>query len=151
MKKYDRENYKEENRLLVFVAFICMGLCFIMLLSMLSREPRLQATSSVDLGYSKISVSNAESDDNSVANDGNTSSATAASNASSESVSDAIININTANKQELMTLNGIGEVYAQRIIEYRESNGDFTSIEELTEVKGIGEKTLEKIKDRITV
>lgn len=61
------------------------------------------------------------------------------------------ININTATKEELMELDGIGEVKAQAIIDYRTQYGDFVSIDELTEVKGIGEKTLEKNRDRITV
>lgn len=60
------------------------------------------------------------------------------------------ININTASKEELITLNGIGDAFAQRIIDYRESK-KFTKIEEIKNVKGVGEKTFEKIKDKITV
>ncbi|MFQ6371508.1 ComEA family DNA-binding protein [Shewanella sp. YIC-542] len=54
------------------------------------------------------------------------------------------ININTATAAELQMLNGIGEAKAQAIVEYREANGKFTSLEELTKVKGIGPKLLEK-------
>ncbi len=61
----------------------------------------------------------------------------------------ALININRADADMLMMLDGIGEVIAGRIIEYREQNGAFDSLEELLEVKGIGEKTLEKMKTRI--
>jgi len=61
------------------------------------------------------------------------------------------ININTAGIAELDTLPGIGEAYAKRIIEYRESNGFFKSIEEIKNVSGIGEKRYEAIKDLITV
>lgn len=62
-----------------------------------------------------------------------------------------LININTASKSELMQLNGIGEVKAQAIIDYRESFGGFLTVDEITLVSGIGEKTLEKNRDRITV
>ena len=60
------------------------------------------------------------------------------------------ININTANAEQLMELNGIGEVKANAIIQYRTDYGGFTSLEEIMNVKGIGEKTFEKIKDYIT-
>lgn len=62
-----------------------------------------------------------------------------------------VININTASSSELQGLTGIGEVKARAIIEYREQNGGFSSVDELINVKGIGEKTLEKIRDKITV
>ena len=62
-----------------------------------------------------------------------------------------LININTASSEQLITLNGIGEVKAQAIIDYREENGPFTDVGELINVKGIGEKTLEKIRDNVTV
>ena len=61
------------------------------------------------------------------------------------------ININTASKEELIALPGIGETLAQRIIDYRNTYGPFKSIEEIMEVKGIGEGTFNKIKDRIVV
>lgn len=61
------------------------------------------------------------------------------------------ININTATKQELTTLIGIGESKADKIIDYRTKNGNFKSIEDLKKVSGIGEAVVEKIKDSITV
>lgn len=61
------------------------------------------------------------------------------------------ININTASKAQLDSLPGIGPAYASRIIEYRQSHGGFKSIEELVNVKGIGPKTLDKIKDLVTL
>ncbi len=60
------------------------------------------------------------------------------------------ININTCTKEELMSLPGIGEVLAGRIIEYREQN-PFKTIEDIKNVSGIGDKKFESIKDLITV
>ena len=61
-----------------------------------------------------------------------------------------LININYASADELKTLNGIGDVMAERIIEYRSSK-PFKSKEDIMSVDGIGSKTYEKIKDRITI
>jgi competence protein ComEA len=61
------------------------------------------------------------------------------------------INLNTATAEELESLPSIGPVMAKRIIEYRNIHGSFYNIEEIKEVKGIGEKTYEKIKALITV
>ncbi len=65
--------------------------------------------------------------------------------------SDALVNINTATVPELATLPTIGEVIAQRIVDYRQANGPFQSIGELTEVEGIGQKRMEAILDYITI
>lgn len=61
------------------------------------------------------------------------------------------ISLNNASKEELMTLNGIGESKASAIIEYRNNNGLFKQIEDITNVKGIGNSVYEKIKDRLTL
>ena len=65
--------------------------------------------------------------------------------------SDGKINLNTAAKEQLMTLTGIGEAKAAAIIRYREENGGFQSIEELMEVEGIKEGVFNKIKDQIKI
>ena len=61
------------------------------------------------------------------------------------------VNINTASASELITLDGIGESTAAKIIAYRQANGSFASIEEIKKVSGIGDRKYEAIKDRITV
>lgn len=61
------------------------------------------------------------------------------------------VNINTASAEELMSLSGIGPTKAQAIVDYRTSIGAFSSVDELINVSGIGEKTLAKIRDEITV
>ena len=61
------------------------------------------------------------------------------------------VNINSATVDELTTLNGIGEAKAIKIIEYRNTNGLFKSIEDIKNVSGIGDTYYEKIKDNITI
>ena len=63
----------------------------------------------------------------------------------------AAININTATQQELEALNGIGPVKAQAIIDHRKANGPFKSIEQLKDVKGVGDATFDKIKGDVSV
>ena len=62
-----------------------------------------------------------------------------------------LVNINTAVKQELMALPKIGPVTAERIIRFRDDFGPFQSIDDLAKIKGIGPKTLERLKTRIII
>ena len=66
------------------------------------------------------------------------------------SSSNGLININTATKEELMQLNGVGEGTAKKIIHYREENGYFNTIEDLKNVSGIGDNKFNGLKDEIT-
>ena len=61
------------------------------------------------------------------------------------------VSINTASESELMTINGIGKTKAKKIIEYRDNNGKFKSIEDIKNVSGIGDSIFEKIKNYIKV
>ena len=62
-----------------------------------------------------------------------------------------LININTADETELQKIRGVGPAIAKRIIDFREQNGKFQTIEDIKKVRGIGEKTFAKFKDFITV
>jgi len=61
------------------------------------------------------------------------------------------ININEATAPQLQKLEGIGKTIADRIVQYREEQGPFKTVEEITKVSGIGAKKYEAIKDRITI
>ncbi|WMX54202.1 MULTISPECIES: helix-hairpin-helix domain-containing protein [unclassified Peribacillus] len=78
------------------------------------------------------------------------SSGTAATGGASES-SRGQVNLNTATKEDLETLSGIGASKATAILEYRDTIGKFKQIDELKNVSGIGDKTFEKLKDSISV
>lgn len=73
------------------------------------------------------------------------------SDGGSSSSNTDMININTANKEQLMKISGVGKTKAEAIISYREKNGDFKKKEDITKVRGIGKATFEKIKDKIEV
>ncbi len=64
---------------------------------------------------------------------------------------DELVNINTANKETLMSIKGIGEARAEAIIKYREQNGPFRSVEQLREVEGIGNAVIEAGRSVLTV
>ena len=68
-----------------------------------------------------------------------------------EARSETVVNLNTASAADLESLPGIGKSTAQRIVEYRQKSGGFKKVEELMNVKGIGEKSFLKIKSRLTV
>lgn len=75
----------------------------------------------------------------------------AASIQSSTSSDSALINLNTATEEQLDELPGIGETMAKRILEYREEKGSFSSVDELKEIEGIGEKKFAKLKEKVTL
>lgn len=61
------------------------------------------------------------------------------------------VNLNTADISNLITLDGVGEKTAQKIIDYRQSNGKFNKIEDLKNISGIGDKKFNAIKDKVTI
>ena len=62
-----------------------------------------------------------------------------------------MVNVNKANTEELIKVRGIGPVMAKRIIEHRDKNGAFKSVDDLAQVHGIGGNKLQRIKDQVTV
>ncbi|KAF7765722.1 competence protein ComEA [Pseudoalteromonas undina] len=68
----------------------------------------------------------------------------------SEQMQSAMVNINTADLKQLIKLPGVGKKKAQAIIDYREANGDFTSLGDLAKVKGVGKKMLAKLDGKVT-
>lgn len=72
-------------------------------------------------------------------------------NAETQAREQATVNINHASEGELVSLNGIGSSKAQAIILYRDMFGDFKTVDELAKVKGIGAKTVEKNRSRLSV
>ena len=66
-------------------------------------------------------------------------------------VAAAALDLNTATKEELIALSGIGPAKAQAIIDYRSQHGGFKAVEELKDVKGIGARQFEKLKPELTV
>ena len=67
------------------------------------------------------------------------------------SLAHAALNLNTATKEELVALSGIGPAKAQAILDYRTQHGGFKSVDELKDVKGIGARRFEKLKPELTV
>ncbi|CRH88981.1 ComE operon protein 1 [Chlamydia trachomatis] len=81
----------------------------------------------------------------------NSSAKTDTSSAESESADTDLVNLNTATAADLQTITGIGAKRAADIIVYREANGGFKSVDDLNQVSGIGDKTLENIRPYVTV
>ena len=73
-----------------------------------------------------------------------------AANVSVASGEQKLVNINTASVAELAGLNGIGDAKAKLIVDYREKNGPFKSVDDLRQVRGIGEKMVAKLRPAIT-
>lgn len=69
----------------------------------------------------------------------------------SSSFAMAAVNLNTATKDDLAGIKGIGPVKAQSIIDYRKKNGSFKSVDELDNVKGFGSKSVQKVRSELTV
>ncbi len=94
---------------------------------------------------------NSGNSNNSNNSSNNSNNSNNSSNNNSKKSNNGIININTASKEELMTLSGIGEAKAKSIIDYRETHNGFKSIEEIKNIVGIKDSIYNKVKDSISV
>lgn len=83
--------------------------------------------------------------------DGQQTSADTGAGSTAQAPGSGAVNINTADASELESLPGVGPAIAQRIIEHRERNGPFASVDDLQDVPGIGPATLEKLRDKAAV
>ena len=86
-----------------------------------------------------------------IKNSANTTSSTNNSSNSPNDKSNDLVNINTATKEELDTLPGVGPATAEKILNYRQEHGNFQSIEDLKNVKGIGEAKFNKLQNKISI
>lgn len=151
---------KGKSQSIIIIGFGLIVLSGIVLYYALS-SPRVsvnetESSSTSIIAYNDVQASSQNTNntyENSVSdsvtvNQGNTQSAESADDEVSVSYP---LNLNTCTAQELMTISGIGEVKAAAIIEYREYLGGYTSVEQLKNIKGIGDKTYEKISPYLTV
>ena len=81
---------------------------------------------------------------------GDTSTTSSAGGTAGGGATTSLINLNTATQQELETLPGVGEVTATRIIDYREANGPYRSVDDLVHVQGISTRTINGLRDLVT-
>jgi len=114
-------------------------------------ENRIQNTENRIEQSEKTEASNAQPAAQQSTGEADNTGATAGASTSLQKTISGKININTATAAELDTLPDIGVVRAGQIIEYRNSHGGFKSIEEIKNVKDIGDKRFEKLKDKITI
>ena len=140
----------------VAVAFFYIGQAYAkpeapMLTPVLSDQPTTAATTESTTAATAFSAASTVSTIPAVSMNSAVTTTTAATTLSHSGERGGMLNLNTATKEQLMTINGIGETFADRIIAYRDSHGGFQSVEELRNISGIGEKRYNKWSAYFTV
>lgn len=141
--------YNHEKILIIVALTLCAGILFYnaFFIPQISIPSVIYVDANENNAKSNSSIES-ENDNNN--NSNNHSDGT--ENSQNKSAESSLkVNINTATAEELEKLDGIGPAIAKRIVEYRNTNGKFLSIDEIKNVSGIGEKTFEKFKDDICV
>lgn len=142
--------YNHEKILIIVALTLCAGILFYnaFFIPQISIPSVIYVDANENDERSESSIPSIESENDS--NSNNHSDGT--ENSQNKSAESSLkVNINTATAEELEKLDGIGPAIAQRIVEYRNTNGKFLSTDEIKNVSGIGEKTFEKFKDDICV
>lgn len=146
MKPKDEDNSRwtqKDERILqrqtcILIAMACFFCAAAILFQLFCRGEVLYDKTSAEITVSTIATPIPEN-------------STISDSGSPQSTAQEKININTATAEELETLPNIGPVKAEAIVQYRQEQGPFYTIEQIQEVDGIGEKTFEAIKDMITI
>ncbi len=159
LKQTEKENLKENKRekksfnlstierILFSLVFVLFGVIILInTVNTVDFQPTVKyiSNSSADSSKPESVIDSSEAHTTSTLDNNTQTNQTSSQSA-------ALVNINTASLEELMILNGIGQVKAQAIIDYRTQNGKFDSIDELLNVEGIGERILEKFRSSITI
>ena len=149
------EKLHRTDWLLVFVFMLALGIVLHdthMSDSIIARYSSALAPTPDAVYQTEESMSETASDvSEDTAENSEDESGTSANSADTAQGSAVVININTAPREVLVGLDGIGDKMAQRIITYRTEHGPFETIQDIMKVNGIGDKKFEKIKSRITV
>lgn len=142
--------YSHEKILIVVALTLCAGILFYN--AFFIPQISIPSVIYVDANEnSESSTTSKPSEDPSMESEPRDNSVEKENNSGNQEKSSSKVNINTATVEELEKLDGIGPAIAQRIVDYRNANGKFLSIDEIKNVSGIGEKIFDKFKDDICV
>ncbi len=143
--------YNHEKILIIVALTLCAGILFYN--AFFIPQISIPSVIYVDANENSENSTPEQSADSSAGseNDSNNHSDGTENSQNKSAESSSKVNINTATAEELEKLDGIGPAIAQRIVDYRNANGKFLSIDEIKNVSGIGEKMFEEFKDDICV